>query len=262
MSQSFFFPDNPSFVTNFKGYKLIVPTVAVGNVAQLSLDLLISSLLQQKKLIRSGKLSSAFLRPVVGPNAYDIFSSNVTTSSEVYHSEELKLVLIQVRSPPFRETKKQLLDQLSEWIVSQGFDQVFVVTSSFSQFLSCPDKEGSRLIKYLASYSFTDSTVLSDLQPVSKVNPHSYQEDPENGVIKVPGSGIAKKLFEAIVTKDAAIKAILLIAYCSEGDNTPDAYTLSQWIVRNVMKHEGPFKFTTPVSWNKFFGDEIPNALF
>lgn len=257
MDDKFFYPEG-NITQDWRGFKLIVPTVAVGNVAQLSMDLLISSLLREKKLARSGRISSPFVRPVVGPNAYDIFSPNVTTSSEVYHSVELKLVLIQVRSPPFSEAKKEFIDQLSSWITTQGFGEVFILTSSFSQFLTCPDKEGYRLIKYLSPQGLTS---FADLQPVLKVNAYSYQEDPENGVIKIPGSGIAKRLLDIISAKDPALKVVVLIRYCSEGDNTPDAFDLSMWLVKNVIQ-DSSIKLSTPVSWNKFFGDEIPISIF
>jgi proteasome assembly chaperone 2 len=257
VQESFFFPEG-NVTPDWRGFKLIVPTVAVGNVAQLSMDLLISSLLREKKLARSGRICSPLVRPVIGPNAYDIFSPNVTTSMEVYHSVKLKMVLIQVRSPPFAEGKKQFIEQLSEWITAQRFEEVVILSSSFSQFISSPDIQGSGLLKYLAS---PQVPFFFDVQPVPKVDAYSYRPDSERGVIKLPGCGIAMKLFESLTSKEASLRVILLIRYCSEGDNTPDAFDLSQWIIKNVIL-DSTLKLSTPISWNKFFGEGFPSALF
>lgn len=77
------------------GHTLILPSVAVGNVGQLALDLLIASL----GLRRVGRLFDAAFIPLVGADPYNEASEDICTACDLYADEGLGLVALQIRSP-------------------------------------------------------------------------------------------------------------------------------------------------------------------
>lgn len=232
------------------------PCIAVGNVAQLTVDLLINSIMKEGDGNLVGRISSHYLRPVVGPNAFDLFSKHVTTSCEVYESPKHKVVILQLRSPPYQGMSMKFVSSVADWMKQSAFSKVIALTSSFSQFLAPVNlSEGMSPVRYLSSSS------IPGIEPVVKVEPYSHQPS-EAGVIRIPGSGFALKLHKACTDNGCDVQ--LLVKYCSEGDNTPDALHLIN--VLNTMIKVRPtsdnINWVPPVSWNKLFGDEHPTTLF
>ena len=80
---------------DLKNHTLILPSVAVGNVGQLTVDLLISSL----QLRRIGHFWNSSFIPIVGTNPYDENSKEICTAADFYHSPEKKVLVLQIRSP-------------------------------------------------------------------------------------------------------------------------------------------------------------------
>ena len=77
------------------GYTLILPSVAVGNVGQLAVDLLISNL----NLRKIGQvLNSAFI-PIIGANPYDENSPDLCTAVDLFYGADKRIVALQIRSP-------------------------------------------------------------------------------------------------------------------------------------------------------------------
>lgn len=223
-------------------------------MAQLTVDLLISSLLKEGAANLVGRISSPFLRPVVGPNPFDLFSKHVMTSCEVYESLKYKLVIVQLRSPSFSGLSSKFVSELSEWIKQAAFSKVLIMTSSFSQFLA-PSTEGVNPVRYLSA------SAVPGIEPLVKVEEYSLKPS-ESGVIKIPGSGFALKLYQACVDND--FMAQLLVKYCSEGDNSPDAYHLIN-VLNSIIKVRSTSQNNTwvvPVSWNKLYGEDHPTNLF
>lgn len=80
---------------DLENYTLILPSVAVGNVGQLSVDLLVSNL----NLPKIGQIFSASFIPVVGANAYHEQSNELITTIDIYAGIKERIVVIQIRSP-------------------------------------------------------------------------------------------------------------------------------------------------------------------
>lgn len=225
-------------------------------MAQLTVDLLVSSLLKEGTATLVGRISSSFLRPIVGPNAFDLFNKNVMTSCEVYESLKYKLVIVQLRSPPFSRVSSKFVSSLFAWIKEASFSKVVVLTSSFSQFLTPTNpNEGTNPVRFLSGSS------IDGIEPLTKVEEYSLKPS-ETGVIKIPGSGFALKLYRSC--EEGGFQTQLLVKYCSEGDNTPDAYHLMS-VLNSVIKVRPTSEKSTwivPVSWNKLYGEDHPETLF
>lgn len=250
---------------SWSDWTVIIPSVSVGNAPQLAVDLLISTLLSQKQTSLSGYINTYTLQPVVGPNPYDLHNNTPATPGEVYISSEYKLVILQIRSPPFYDRKYSFVNQLIDWLKQSAFKQVVVLTSSFSQFLFNPDEEYMTgfPVKFSRSSNFdisSESLLSIGLKQVIKVDKFSLTPD-ANGRTILPGCGFAKSLFEKL--EKNCMKCILLVKYCSEGDNSHDASTLLSSLIKclQVQKVELPVKYVTPVSWNHLFGSDIAHDL-
>uniref|UniRef100_A0A8B9BPQ2 PSMG2 protein n=1 Tax=Anser brachyrhynchus TaxID=132585 RepID=A0A8B9BPQ2_9AVES len=85
-------------------------------------------------------------------------------------------------------------------------------------------------------------------------------------VLHIPGGGITKLLFTESCSK--GIQMAVLLKFCSEGDNIPDAFALvnylNEWL-QLIKKQEIPdtsSQWKIPSSWRLLFGNGLPPALF
>jgi predicted ATP-grasp superfamily ATP-dependent carboligase len=111
---------------SFTGSRLILPCVSVGNVAQLAVDLFINSL----QLARVGHLHHASLLPLVGSSAFSHTTHCLHTAAEVYHSSELKVTVVQIRTPIAKGCGEAFCDALLQWIRTSQFTETVLLTST------------------------------------------------------------------------------------------------------------------------------------
>lgn len=275
----------------FEGCRLIVPSVSVGNVAQLAVDLLISSL----RLRRVGWLRDPALLPLVGNDAFDHTPSRragyLHTAAEVYCSEELKLVVVQLRAPIAKGCSQSFVSNLIGWTKESLFSEVVVLTSSEAY-----ERRDSQLVgppfRFLLSEwsselnaDFTERLKWQALEPRTSTNglrscdSSSGSHDPPPptppGVLTaseifLPGSGFAKLLY----TESAAaeVRMVVLIGFTSQGDNRGDAVLmasqLNQWLQLRQTQAGGGVQSTSalwltpPSSWELMFGGPTHDELF
>ncbi|KAB1258427.1 Proteasome assembly chaperone 2 [Camelus dromedarius] len=124
------------------GCTLLMPAVSVGNVGQLAIDLIISTL----NMCKIGYFYTDCLVPMVGNNPYATAEENSTelsTNAEVYALPSRKLVALQLRSIFIKifflccrwYTKyksKPFCEKLLSWVKSSGCAKVVVLSSSHS----------------------------------------------------------------------------------------------------------------------------------
>lgn len=81
--------------------------------------------------------------------------------------------------------------------------------------------------------------------------------------LQIPGGGFAIDLFETF--ESANIDCIILIKFCSEGDNIPDALSLLGYLnqfVQVVETENGSMKVRYPFSWKYLFGNSPPVEIY
>ncbi|KAK1173574.1 proteasome assembly chaperone 2 [Acipenser oxyrinchus oxyrinchus] len=84
------------------------------------------------------------------------------------------------------------------------------------------------------------------------------------GSISTSLRGITKQLYNVCCSE--GIPLAVLLVFCSEGDNMPDAFVLinylNEWLhlVENACDQSSNWKI--PCSWRLLFGSGIPPALF
>lgn len=236
MSPNFYNPISDSDNSDhWSDHTLIVPLCTVGNVGQLACDLIISTLLDKSSCKLAGRIYSPALMPVVGPNAYDDFDDSPikqpTTSTEVYESVTKKLVIIQQRTSYFRDLRHLYVKDFVQWVQKCRFSNVIVLTSSFAQ---CnPDTENlgqQTAIPYYIATKNSKSTGQLQLLRLKRVPDERESSALRNGLTYLPGSGLTKPLFEAF--ENSSIPATFLVQFCSEGENTQDAYVMADVVDR------------------------------
>jgi len=82
--------------------------------------------------------------------------------------------------------------------------------------------------------------------------------------LEISGGGFALDLFEAL--SSAKIPCAILLKFCSEGNNSPDAKELAsflnQWISLLSENKEGIVNWKEPPSWLSIFGREAPSEIY
>ncbi|TNN72335.1 Proteasome assembly chaperone 2 [Liparis tanakae] len=238
----------------FKDFTLVMPAVAVGNVGQLAVDLIVSTL----NMSRVGYIHTDCLIPMAGNNPYATF----------YIAAELKMAVLQIRAPIIQTKFKKFRQLLVSWLKASGFSRTVVLSSSHAYQRDDQQLKGTPL-RYLATPSLlkVSAVALEELGWREMERVPSYpgltdaNTDPR---LYVPGGGITKGLYEDSCAEDLPLAVLLL--FCSEGDNIPDAFTLANhlndWLHLLDQPSQNPIKWKIPTSWSLLFGSGIPPALF
>lgn len=253
--------------TRFKDFTLVLPAVAVGNVGQLAVDLIVSTL----NMSRVGYLHTDCLIPMTGNNPYANCkeeAEELHTAAEVYAAADLKLAVLQIRAPIIQTKSKQFSQLLVSWIKDSGFSRTVVLSSSHAYQRDDQQLQGTPL-RYLLTPSLlkVSEEALKELgwREMERVAafPGLTETDAEPRLC-IPGGGVTKTLFTDSCAEDIPL-AVLLI-FCSEGDNIPDAFSLlkylNDWLRLLDNPTQGPNKWKIPTSWRLLFGNGIPPALY
>ncbi|XP_077405504.1 proteasome assembly chaperone 2 [Vanacampus margaritifer] len=251
----------------FKDLTLVMPAVAVGNVGQLAVDLLISTF----NLPRVGYLHTDCLIPMAGNNPYATGKDDageLHTAAEVYAAPELKLAVLQIRAPVVKSKSRRFCQLLLSWIKASGFSRTLVLSSSHAYQRDDQQLRGTPL-RYLVTPSLLKSSgdAFKELgwREMERVPlcPGRLDTGTEEQRLYVPGGGITKGLYADSCTEDVPL-AVLLV-FCSEGDNVPDAMALVSHLDDWLHLLDNPnreAKWKIPTSWNLLFGSGIPPAIF
>ncbi|XP_049476435.1 proteasome assembly chaperone 2 isoform X1 [Panthera uncia] len=267
-------------VPDLAGFSFLMPAVSVGNVGQLAIDLIISTL----NMCKIGYFYTDCLVPMVGNNPYATAEENSTELSinaEVYSLPSKKLVALQLRSifiKTFflffqRYTKyksKPFCEKLLSWVKSSNCAKVIVLSSSHSyhrndlQLRSTP-------FRYLLT-PFLQKTVQNKIKSLNweemEKSPCIPEIDDSEFCIRIPGGGITKTLYDEGCSKE--IPMVVLLKFVSEGDNIPDALGLveylNEWLQIIKPCCDDPtasaLQWKMPSSWRLLFGSGLPPALF
>ncbi|KAM3857984.1 proteasome assembly chaperone 2 [Diretmus argenteus] len=252
---------------SFKDFTLVMPAIAVGNVGQLAVDLIVSTL----KMSRVGYIHTDCLIPMVGNNPYFTCTEDAEelhTAAEVFTAAEMKLAVLQIRAPIVQTRSKKFRQLMVSWIKSSGFSRTVVLSSSHAYQRDDQQLQGSPL-RYLVTPALqkVSGDALKELgwREMERVSPFPGLTDGSTEPrLYIPGGGITKGLFTDSCAEDLSLAVVLV--FCSEGDNIPDAFVLvnhlNDWLHLLDNPSQGPNKWKIPASWKLLFGSGIPPALF
>lgn len=230
------------------GYTVIVPSVAVGNVSQLTCDLLISSL-QMKKV---SSIYSTALIPVLGYDPYTLDSNSLCSSCEMYTCSTKKIAVIQFRSPLVCKYAKDFLNYIVKHLIENKVKELIVLTSSFAHekkhVMTSP-------FRYFVNELYGSKAKFNTLKWME-------HEMKDNSLV-IYGGGFATLLFNICQDK---MPCLVLYKYCSEGDNVPDAYEMIEHLSKVVSifseDKDINLQIVQPISWKLLFGKPPPLEIY
>ncbi|XP_015171687.1 PREDICTED: proteasome assembly chaperone 2 [Polistes dominula] len=243
---------------NLEGFSLIIPSVAVGNVAQLTVDLLISNL----NLQRIGQIVTSAFIPIVGLDPYAKTSEHLCTAVDLYAGLENKILVVQIRSP-FVKSLNNFYHSLLQFITANKIFKIVILTSSYA-YEKTDTQINTTELRYIASPSILSNNkeIFDDskwLQYESKSSCPSEQQ-----ISCIPGGGFATNLFNFLLNNN--VPCIILFKFCSEGDNIPDALDLlnylNQWMKLLKMNSSGSLDVKYPLSWKYLFGNAPSSEIY
>ncbi|TPX44794.1 hypothetical protein SeMB42_g04195 [Synchytrium endobioticum] len=243
----------PGFlVSSLERSTIIMPAAnSIGNVGQLTMDLLISSL---KDCMLVGHLESEFVLPVAGLNAFsDGGKGPLTTALEVFQStSHPKLTIVQLRSalPP---SKFQLFaSSLRQWVESIPFQDVIVVSGADAT--GRADQQIARpRITYFAS--FRENFCYDD-----KLKTLDWSKIDEFTESNSSGTGLVKHLVDEFKMDDSRLSLLVLLWYTTEGDNLTDSNRMVSGL--NELLDLMICDYKAPPSWKGLFGGQPSTSMF
>ncbi|KAJ6634740.1 Proteasome assembly chaperone 2 [Pseudolycoriella hygida] len=230
---------------DISGYTVLLPSIGVGNVAQLSIDLLISSL----KMEKIATVWHRSIVPIIGPKAFQHDTDKITTSCELYISYAKKIVAFQIRSPIVAATMMEFFNELIDILKLERVEKLVLLTSSYAyeqHFV------GTNPFAMIANDAFKNA----EKNAIRRWS--EYQGD------IIHGGGYAKQLMS--VASDKSIPCLILFKYVSEGDNSGDAVSLLEELNYSFdfmeKSDDGKLNVILPISWKSLFGNPLPDQLY
>lgn len=240
---------------DFKGYTAVLGSPSVGNVSQLCLDLIISSL----KCTHIGMIWHEAILPLIGADPYNESNNKLCSSHDVYCSENNKIIILQLRAPLLKDSLVDYLTSLVEYLNSVGIEHLIILSGLFAhqrddsellggsfRFVTCP-KANAKFGSTLKSYGW--------------IRMKGNDEENKFSCPKLPGSGLTRALFN--ICCKSSISCSVFLLFCSEGDNSYDALQLLKKV--NSLLSLMPEDLSTvvyPPSWKYLFGNSLPRNLY
>ncbi|KAG2188286.1 hypothetical protein INT44_001039 [Umbelopsis vinacea] len=268
--------------TQLKGTTLIIPTVSIANVPQLTVDLFVSSL----KLERVGFLEDHSVMPVAG-----VFEVNpdmgITVALEgnslftlylpqtprpfadmftVYQTKDRQFTFVQQRTPIFKGKRQVFLSNLEAFIVASGFAKTLIITSTDASRRVDVQMTGVPFRLFAPEDSFVSERAAELNLPMLELLPEEegdHQNKEDSDIPTMHGSGIAKKLYARLRSKHPVA---ILVMFALEGDNLQDTIQYANCLdslMRIVdASPDANFSWSPPASWQGLFGAPYDPELY
>ncbi|KAL6072826.1 Proteasome assembly chaperone 2 [Balamuthia mandrillaris] len=273
-SSSRFVSDSQQEVS-FKGHTVVLPTLSIGHVGQLAVDLLVAS----NRLPRVGFLEDENLLSLVGNDAYRLTASHsspsgsLSTNFEVFQDENNKVTYCQQRAPVIKNHNHLFVRNLVSWLVQARFQQVVVLASvdsarrvSLQQFQLQPQPSAGFgheevqqpfLTRYLTTTPAT-ATVTANL-PSKEEGWWPFEEGTFDHCFKTTS-------FTSLLIKEchaAGLPVLLLAIFCGEGMTVPYGIKLAEGALSSLSSGqratgEGQTQcnWSMPLSWTELLASE------
>ncbi|KAI5950535.1 hypothetical protein CANMA_005195 [Candida margitis] len=263
MSTSPFTPIDHRLQPDISGSALVLPSISIGNIPQLTIDLLIHTY----SLTKIGYLDGLYLYPFASPIDYVNLPSKqgISHAVEVYYSPKLNITVVQQRSPIIPTYSSTFVHQvIVPFITTNRFESVFVLNSSDAGLVESVNSGDIKLYD-------TEDLITSNLENLSLTSPSLQDSSDPNDKGNDNNSKFVTELVKAIISqngesKSKPINVKVIVSYVYEGDNFYDAEKSATRLQEalKLKEQEGRTvtKWVKPVSWLGAYGDKsIPNAM-
>ncbi|GAA6077755.1 proteasome assembly chaperone 2, partial [Tachysurus ichikawai] len=187
-----------------------------------------------------------------------------------YCRTDLQLAVLQIRTPILPMKMKSFRKLLVSWIKASGFSRTVLLSSCHAHHRDDQQLLGSPL-RYLLTQALRGDTegteeMLQRLgwREMERVSAFPGVPDSDRQHLYIPGGGVTKALYNDCCSEN--ISMVVLLLFCSEGDNVPDAFTLvnhlNDWLHLLDKPVQGSVLWRTPSSWRLLFGSGVPPLIF
>lgn len=225
---------------NLEDYTFLLPSVSVGNVPQLTIDLLITTF----KLKKISTVWHPAIVPCVGSDPY-FNSSEICTACELFINKQYKIIAMQLRSTLEDKHALCFFHNLKTELDKMRLRRIIILTSIFDYEL--------HNVKSNTFFYISDHIKLSE-----EFNEFVKLKNDSNGKMYLNGGGFALKLYEILDNRQCFIVG----KYVSEGDNRSDAYSLLLKVLCLCGIQEKDVEIIFPSSWQYVFGGPPPAGIF
>lgn len=231
---------------------LIIPSISIGNIPQLANDLLIHTL----NFNKIGSLNDTYLYPFASPidTLNDVGQKKgISTAVGVYHNKELKLTIIQQRSPIIPSFTKTYVNEVILPFIKEANVKKFLIL----------DSSDAGLVENLSPGTidfYSNEDVLNkslETLNIGQVDAIQLGKGDHNH------SSYIRSLITYLHTGDLSsdFEVNVLVSYVYEGDNFYDGEHLADKTIEAL--DVSPVKnWIRPRSWLGVYGDrQVPNAM-
>lgn len=238
----------PDVLDRISGSTLVIPTVSIGNIPQLVIDLFIYNL-EDVQLV--GRLDPILLYPYAGPADYVEGSKPAVKTSaalEVYYSARHNLTVVQQRTPVLPGHEQEFLTEVIDRFITAGqFGRVLVLQSDDQGLI--PDEYSGKTFKVWTNCLAQKLETALSLQDQSLVATVNRSDEV---------SQAAYFIFKHLKNLEPEEMALSIFAY--EGDNAGHAlqlYGAATQLIGVETKSEN-----VPKSWGGLYGrSEVPAGM-
>lgn len=235
---------------NFEGNTLVLPSLSIGNVGQLAIDLIVSTL----SLPRVGYLDNPHVLPIVGNDSLDGKNGHLALNLEVFKAPSSNVTFLQQRAPVIKGRNALYAESLINWIKESSFKEVILLFSTDASHRVDLQLTGSQL-RYLQTDSFQSDIIQKlgwlQLENISKETPI------KKGTVTY---------FILDKCKSLGVPLLILIAFVSEGNNIPEGKQMATWLNQFntiIPEGEGSISWKMPSSWHSLLeGPPLDKTLF
>lgn len=276
-----FFPAANKQRAKLEPVTLLVPALSIGNVGQLAVDLIISSL-QPRKI---GYLDDPCILPCIGNDPFDsIDKGELAVALEVYEGDDGNLRIVQQRAPVMKGTMLKFSKNLSFWASNDNIKEVIILSGVDSGKRPMQDVESSP-IRYISTANPDGTDQRCDIlgwrkfenylplsEPWKLLDSQSLKEADEGlDDCEVPLSDemyYPSLPFASLFSccKARGLNAICILFFCSEGDNIQDAFCLGEAVQSffslNNSTGPRPQRWVIPYSWRSVYGPPPDPSMF
>lgn len=231
---------------------LIIPSISIGNIPQLANDLLIHSL----KFIKIGSLNNTYLYPFASP--IDTLNEigqikGISTAVEVYHNKELKLTIIQQRSPIIPNFTKAYVNKvILPFIKEAGIAKFLILDSSDAGLVE-------NLTPGTIDFYTNEDLLNKSLETLNIAHGDAIPLGKGTYGLSSYMCSLVTYLHTGDLSSDFDIN--VLVSYVYEGDNFYDGEHLANKTIQ-VLNLSPVKEWIRPRSWLGVYGDrQVPNAM-
>jgi len=140
-------------VVDFSGATLVLPTLSLGSIDQMAMDLLINTLSTKSPpcVVRVGRLVTPFVQAVVGSSPFGSSLSGLANSLEVYFVAAAKVVLLQQRAPATPGQHEAFVSAVIEWAATAQIARIVALAAIDGISRVDSDFKESSSLRYIAT---------------------------------------------------------------------------------------------------------------